>query len=345
MSHPFECETGLDDSGVDYLETITLLQEEVARLEQELRRRDQGPPETTSNGPDSDPGEADPAAAEEAAVARAEVERLVAELAGREETIDLLLDQLSRVEEAQAAGRAEWEQLAGWLAELEHRVEGQDGDALLRLRERLAAQQQQADESRRKAEQDRRASEAQRQVYEGEIARLQAALAQHRAAAPAGGEGDGERSAAGRVPDSEVIEALRSENLRLRAAWEELARRPAAEAPEARDARLAEAMEERDALRRQLEQIQDERRREQLEHGATLADLQAQLSRASLARAEPPPEAAQETETVPRARDEQLRFQALRQHLLDIHQQEAQDRKQKQLIPRLSRLWSRTSPR
>jgi hypothetical protein len=41
MSHPFECETGVDgvgpDPGVDYLETIALLQEEVARLEQELR--------------------------------------------------------------------------------------------------------------------------------------------------------------------------------------------------------------------------------------------------------------------------------------------------------------------
>ena len=52
-----------------------------------------------------------------------------------------------------------------------------------------------------------------------------------------------------------------------------------------------------------------------------------------------------ERATISPARDEQLRFQALRQHLLDIHQREDQERKQKQLIPRLSRLWSRTGPR
>ena len=71
-----------------------------------------------------------------------EVERLKAELAGRDETILLLLDELSRVEEAQAASRAEWEQLTGWVAELEHRVEGQDGDAVHRLENELADQQQ-----------------------------------------------------------------------------------------------------------------------------------------------------------------------------------------------------------
>ena len=163
MYNSLETETGIDggggDSGVDYMEMIALLQEEVARLEQELRGRDERPPETSSDGAASDPEGTDAvAAAEEAAAARAEIERLESELAGREETIGLLLDQLSRVEEAHAANRAEWEQLAGWLAELEQRVEGQDGDALLGLQERLAAQQQQADESRRKAEQDRRAS-------------------------------------------------------------------------------------------------------------------------------------------------------------------------------------------
>src|SRR5262249_51741924 len=121
MNHPIECEADIDDRGgefgVDYLETIALLQEEVARLEQELRGRDERPPETSSDGAASDPEGTDAAAAmEEAAAARAEIERLESELAGREETIGLLLDQLSRVEEAHAANRAEWEQLAGWLA-------------------------------------------------------------------------------------------------------------------------------------------------------------------------------------------------------------------------------------
>src|SRR5205807_697659 len=121
---------------------------------------------------------------------------------------------------AQEASRAEWEHLAGWVAELEQRVEGQDGDALLRLQERLAAQQQQVDTLRMKSEQDRRAWEAQRQVHEGERARLEAALA-HVPASPAAPGSDGDRAA----PDSEVVAALRSENLQLRAAWQELAKR------------------------------------------------------------------------------------------------------------------------
>src|SRR5262249_9042899 len=156
-----------------------------------------------------------------------------------------------------------------------------------------------------------RAAEAQRQVYEGEIARLQAALAQGRAAAPAAREGDDESAAPAPRPDSEMIEALRSENLRLRAAWEELANRPTDEAPGTPDSRLAEVLEEQDRLHRQLEQIQDERRRELHEHRATVAEMQAQLSRASLVPTEPPTEAGHETKTISSVRDEQLRFQAL----------------------------------
>ena len=283
-----------------------------------------------------------PAASEDLAVARAAIERLEAELASREETIGLLLDQLSRVEEAQASGRAEWEQLSGWLAELEERVEGHDGDALLQLQERLAGQQQQADELRKKAEQDRRAGEAQRRIHEGEIARLQAELAHARAAAPGGTDGDGEPAASGPVADPAVIEGLRSENLRLRAACEELTKRLDTEPAETWEAQRDEMLKERDALHRQLLQIQDDRRREQLELRATVVELQAQLSRASLARPEQQPT---ETGKDSRDRDAELRIHALRQHLREVHQQEEEERKQKQLIPRLSRLWSRTGPR
>jgi hypothetical protein len=325
MSHPLECETGV----AEYLETIELLQEEVARLEQELRRREQGSSEAPTDGAAPDPDRAD--AVEDAAAARAEVARLEADLASREETIGLLMDHLSRVEEAQAAGQAEWEQLSGWLAELERRVEGQDGDALLRLEERLAAEQRRADEARQRAEQDRRDADAQRRVYEAEIARLRAALAGDEA----------RRVPAGRGPDSEELESLRAENMQLRAACGQQDGRPDAEALAAR---LAESMAQRDALRSQLDRLLDERRREQLEHAATVAELQTRLSRASLARPESPESAPGEA-TVSPARDEQLRFQALRQHLLDIHRQEEQERRQRHLIPRLSRLWGRTGPR
>ena len=154
----------------------------------------------------------------------------------------------------------------------------------------------------------------------------------------AGVEDEARGGPSGRGPDSEEIESLRAENLRLRSAGEKRAGQRDAEVLHAH---LGEAMAERDALRRQLERLLDERRREQLEHTATVAELQTQLSRASLAQ----PEAAQEASTISPARDEQLRFQALRQHLLEIHQREDHERKQKQLIPRLSRLWSRTGPR
>ena len=50
-----------------------------------------------------------------------------------------------------------------------------------------------------------------------------------------------------------------------------------------------EMLKERDALLRQLLQIQDDRRREQLELRATVVELQAQLSHASLARPEQQP--------------------------------------------------------
>ena len=145
-------------------------------------------------------------------------------MAGRDETIRLLLDELSRVEEAQAATRSEWEHLAGWVAELEHRVEGQDGDALHQLENRLAAQQQKADALQVKSEQDRRAWEAQRQIYQEEIARLQGTLDQVAKSPEAPGADDG-RVTQGPGPDASVVEALQAENLRLRAAWQELVER------------------------------------------------------------------------------------------------------------------------
>jgi hypothetical protein len=336
-------EGGAGDPATYYLEAIALLEDEVARLEQELRWRDQAPSEKMSCGESSTPDEIESTtASEDVAVARAAIERLEAEVASREETIGLLLDQLSRVEEAQASGRAEWEQLCGWLAELEERVEGHDGDALLQLQQQLAGEQQQADALRKKAEQDRRTVEAERRVHEGEIARLQAELAHVRAAALDGTDGDGEPAASDSVADSAVIEGLRSENLRLRAVCEELTKRLDTGPAETWEAQRDEVLKERDALCRQLLQIQDDRRREQLELRATVVELQGQLSRASLAR---PEQQSVGTGKDSNERDAELRIHALRQHLREVHQREEEERKQKQLIPRLSRLWSRTGPR
>lgn len=259
------------EPGVEYLETVAILQDEIARLEEELRSRG----ETVA---DADPpvvaqeGDADPHAADLAGAA-AEVEQLRHELAGRDETIGVLLDQLGLVEEAEAAGRAEWEHLAGWLAELETRVEGQGGDATRQLEE------------------------------------------------------------------------LYAENRRLRMALEQSAKPPTGEPP-AVDARLADVVAERDDLRRQVARIEDECRRERHEHAAALAELQAQLSRAALARPdEEKPAATMAPQPNVGDREVDLRIRALREHLREIHEREAEARKQKQLLTRLSRLWSRTGPR
>src|SRR5262249_31241720 len=154
----------------EYLETITLLQEEVARLEGELKRRDDRQCELAfsagaTDDLDAEPGD-DPIPA---GGPDAESERLAAELADRDETIRLLLDELERLEAAQAATRTEWEHLAGWVAELEGRVDGQDSGALRQLEERLVSQQQEEDTLRQRWERDRRDWETQRQILQARI--------------------------------------------------------------------------------------------------------------------------------------------------------------------------------
>ncbi|MFI5457479.1 MAG: hypothetical protein ACHRXM_18710 [Isosphaerales bacterium] len=327
----------------EYLETIALLHEEVARLEQELQLRGDSSWETVSTGVASAEDEVMPSSASaSAAASQGEVERLRCELANREETVALLLDQLSLLEEAKAANRSEWEQLTEWVAELEQRVEGQDEDALRRLQARLGDQQREAEELRTKSEQHRRGWEVQRQVYEKEIARLQARLAQAQASPPALGDDDGQADP-GSGPDVQVVKALQEENLRLRAR-QDIVERTAAENSNALHSRLGEVQNERDERARQLEQVHDERRRERLEYETTVAELRTRLSEASLVQ----PEATlsvKQPECHVRDMEPDLRVRALRQHLLEIHQREEEDRRQRSLTGRLSRLWSRTGPR
>ena len=100
------------------------------------------------------------------------------------------------------------------------------------------------------------------------IARLQEGLAQAQTFARAVEDDDGQTDPAP-VATSSVVKALQEENLRL-AARQEIAERTAAENSDALHSRLGEVQNERDEVRRQLEQVQDERRRERLEHEATL---------------------------------------------------------------------------
>ncbi len=267
FNNSFDSEQCVGDASespiADYLETIALLQEEVARLEQELHMRDERRTETTLNNEASIQDEPEAGGVVENLTGTPEeVERLNAELASRDETISLLLDEVSRFEETLAATRAEWEQLAGWVTALEHRVEGKDEDALHPLENRFAAQEQKA----------------------------------------------------------------------------------AAVKVESVDAKLAETLHDQHELRRQLEKVEDERRQERLEHQATVAELQTQLSQAALTHPQGPlPEKRPDGASA--ELDIELRVRALRHHFQEIHEREREERRQKQLISRLSRLWNRTGSR
>jgi hypothetical protein len=338
-------ENASDTYSADYLETIALLQDEVARLEQELQWRDERQTDTTSNDIPSFAIEFDAQGDVDSNAGNSvELERLKAALTSREETVRLLLDELSRVEEVQAAARAEWEHLTDWVAELERRVEGQDGDTVHELENRLAAQEQKTDAIHANSERDRRGWETQRQVYQSEIARLRAALEQAAVSSEAREGHDGQLTER-RAPDADLVESLQAENRRLRAAWQELVDRASTDDRcDLLEAKLAESVKARQQLRGQLEQIQDQSKRERLEHEATLAELRAQLTQASLHQAQALP---RETtlEGISPALDIDLRIRALRQNLLEVDEREKEERRQKRLISRLSRLWSRTGPR
>lgn len=318
-------ETSGPDGG--YEDTIALLQEEIARLENELLARDEARVAT------ADPScGADPTTEAEAAQLRGEIQRLRADLAAREDTILLLMDQLRLVEEAELAARAEWEQLAGWLAEIEHRVERSDPESgglaseLQRLQARLDSLQSQLD-------QERRAWNLRKQEYEREIDRLTDNLARAAGSAPTADQ------------NAAVFQAMEQENRLLREACREL-REQQDELTASLRQRLQEAEAELAEARRQQTLAEDDRQRERKEFEVAIASLRAQTTRSqAVAR-----ESTTAPETSPRANDSlalevDMRIRAFRQHLQEIHCHEAETRNQKRLASRLSRLWIRTAPR
>jgi hypothetical protein len=328
----------------EYLETIALLQEEVVRLEQELQLHGGISALGSSlRGAASDQCIEDAGTVERDAETHAEITRLKAELEKRDETVNLLLEQVGLVEESRAASRSEWEQLAGWVAQLEERVAGQDEGALRELEGRLAAQERESEDLRAKNEQHRRAWELERQVYERELARLQQGIAQAKGPAGKAKHGDADGASPPRGAPPEKLRALEDENLRLRVQKESV-EKTAAENVAALSFKLAKARETREELARQLEQVRDEQRRERLEYETTLAELRTRASHTSLANGESGPAQERSLEQTG-ALDSDLRVRALRQHLLEIHEREEEVRRENSLASRLSRLWNRTAPR
>jgi hypothetical protein len=309
---------------LDYQETIALLQEEVVRLENELRLRDEaGSDDRRHEGSD---------AAIDGAASR-QVASLLDELANREETINLLLEQARLFEEAESADRANWDQLNHWVQELEQRVESGGGSSGL-MQEALEDERRKAGSEREAFQAERRAWDAQRKAMESEAEKLQGMLA--RAAQQPDAAGDS------------VAKGLEQENRRLRAAMSELARvsAAAAEADSLRE-RLATTQGELAQTTRTLQELLDEHGRERKEHEALVNELRSQVARESLKR--------QETQVlnavVPAGKKDGSamspddRIRAFRQHLKEIHEKEAEERAQRKISARLSRLWRKTGPR
>jgi len=311
--------TSWDDDDDPSRDTIVLLQEEIARLEAELRARDESPhadpADTAPDGPGRD------ALAE----SQGRVAGLLAELAGRDETVEILLEQSRLYEEAAAAQRAEWDQLNGWVEEVERRVDGRDAEAP-RLRAELEAERDRAETLRRAGESDRRTWEAQRAGLEREAQLFRNQIA-------------GQRRGAEDREGATLVE-LAAENRRLHTACE-ASGKTAAEAGEL-GRRLAAALSELDQARRDLRHLEDERQRERIEHEAEAVALRSRLAGEAILR-EPGPAAAAEPER-PSAMDPDERIRAFRQHLKELHENEAARRADRSIASRLSRIWRHTGP-
>ncbi|QDV35810.1 hypothetical protein [Tautonia plasticadhaerens] len=293
-----------DPADGGFVDTVALLQEEVARLEAELRMRDEQP---TFEQPSL-------LAIHSETVVGTRVEELNALLGERDEVIALLCDQLSAIEGAQAARSAEWDQLHRWVEELEARFG--DGEA---PDDEAGRSRREAEALRDQMEQQRRAWEAQRRFLEGEVDALKARL-------------DGEASPV----DPEAFAALEQENLRLLEACRRLSEANA-------DARAGGGGEggadppEVEALRRALDRAEARREAAErdLEHVRSrfeqqLAAMQSQPTTGRISSADLSPNE---------------RVKALREHLRDLHVKEEEERKERQLSARISRLLGRSGAR
>jgi hypothetical protein len=297
-------------------ETIALLQGEVERLEAEIRACNEALRAGLAEQPAGRDGDG-----EEAGPLRRKVEELSAELAGRDETIAVLLEQTSRFEEAAVASRAEWDQLARWVEEVEQRVEGQ-GERDVRLGDDLDAERRRSAELSDRLEAERRSWDARRRALEGEADDLRRRLA----AGQGGGSGQ--------------VEALEQENRRLRAecAARSEAAALAVEVGPLRE-RLAAAMAEVEGLRAELVCERDDRDREQKEHEAAVSSVRSRLMHEFADRQPDTRRPANDPDLEP---DERIR--AFRQHLCELHRREQEERSARSLSSRLSRLWRHTGP-
>lgn len=305
-------------------ETIALLQEEVARLEAELRARDEAAELPTPPWLQAEPEGASSEAGERALA-------LAEELNGRDETIAILLDQCRLFEEAAAAQKAEWDHLYQWVEEVERRVDGKDAREG-GFEADLDAERRRSEAERQAFDVEKRSWDARRRATERETADLRAALArsEHESA------------------DSDSYRAVVDENQKLREICLELERvaDSAVEVEPLRE-RLQIARAKVEELEKQLRGVLDARQREVKEHEAELSALRSKIAIESLQKAAEPVASRQGAAAAER-RDPALeadeRIRAFRQHLREVHERESEQRAGKSLSARLSRLWHHTGP-
>ena len=325
MAEPWLTDTESQTSGFPSAdqETIALLEEEIARLEGELRMHDLVRAADAQDQVASRDQEVHDGRAEERIV------QLGVEVAAREETIALLLDQIRLADEAEAASRAEWEQLHLWVQEVERRV-AESAEPGTDLRDEIAAERRNTDLMRQAAEKEQRSWDVQRQALVAEVERLRARFSE---------------VAGGSDATVAAVQVLEHENLQLRAAHDALTQSmvPAHEMDTIVQ-ELETTRTQHTALAKELQKQRDDGQRERNEHEANLNALRTELARDTLRRKE---EHIRSTAVVPATKDSQLeadmRIRAFREHLKEIHQDESEQRMRRGLAARLSRLWNHTS--
>ncbi|MEJ7594457.1 MAG: hypothetical protein WKF77_23225 [Planctomycetaceae bacterium] len=73
--------------------------------------------------------------------------------------------------------------------------------------------------------------------------------------------------------------------------------------------------------------------------------MQLQTERSEIARLRQELEAERKRKQSPVVNDDNIKFQALRQHLNEIHVQEQKEREERKLSSRIARLWNRLDGR
>lgn len=237
--------------GDAYLDTVTLLQAEIERLEAELRM-------WTESTPDPTPTAANFEAEFEA---KRRIDELTALIEERDETIALLWDHLSTIEEAQAARSAEWEQLQHWVEELERHLDEAQGGGLS-----PGSDPREAEELRTRWDAERTTWEVDRRRLEAEAERLRRRL-------------DADEHSAGDALNRENRELV--EECRRLAPFE-------AEAAALKD-RLAEVEAQLERSREQLRDAEEHHDGERTRQASELADLRSGGAVPTIKAADMPP--------------------------------------------------------